>query len=309
MVKKLPWKKLTIEHLLIGIITFLFLVILFPVRVPCGVPSYTCASAPNSEGVYTVSFDVEPLFAMMIEKRTGKDFPYKYFVGNWKKGTNITPMIKQSHGNHTKNNYTRKANISVITRGRSFFNDNLRIAYSKYVTSSGQTSWKETSPKLIIMVKGRPELTRVVTPTPSLEVSIGDYTVTVIEASPYEVAVKVLATSITQEAITSRETAAGSDLGGYCEEYGNCYTDELSHFFNDHLRIGLSKKTDGDGEPSLQLWIGVKDNPELTKTLDGKAPKRIMVGIFRIDVVSANSSVANFRIIRTDADCLRKQKK
>lgn len=309
MTQKLPWKSFTKKRLFIGIITLLFLVALFPVRVPCGgVPYYTCTTAPDPDGTYTTSFDIEPLFLMVVEKKTMRDYPFKYFSGAVKKHikkrhTKTTPIPVQIHDKRTE-----KADIPINWWG-SFFGDNLRIAYSRYITNSGGTSWKKTSPKLIVMIEGDPELTQILQLKPLLKTQVGKYAVTVTKATRYKVTIEVSIVPASQEKNASQKTVNKTRLGGYCEEYGNYYAGELAHFFDDHLRIGLSKMTGKNGEPSLQLWIGIKDNPDLTKTLEVKAPKRIKIGIFQIDVISVNSAGANFRVIRTDTNCLHSQKK
>lgn len=61
------------------IIALLFgAVLLFPVRVECGVPGYTCAVAPDENGNVRENYDIEPVGSLLIESLTKKDFFLRY---------------------------------------------------------------------------------------------------------------------------------------------------------------------------------------------------------------------------------------
>ena len=53
-------------------------ILLFPVRVECGVPGYTCAVEPDENGNVRENYDIEPLAVVLIESITKKDFPVRY---------------------------------------------------------------------------------------------------------------------------------------------------------------------------------------------------------------------------------------
>ena len=76
-------KKIIITALVlfVGIVTAVVLYLIAPVEVACKVPGYSCATAPDQYGFYSVSYDIEPRWVSIIERKTGKDYPFKYKSG------------------------------------------------------------------------------------------------------------------------------------------------------------------------------------------------------------------------------------
>jgi len=91
--------------------------------------------------------------------------------------------------------------------------------------------------------------------------------------------------------------------GGYCEEYEQVDAGELAHFFDDNLRLGVSKIVTGEDTSALQLWIAVKDQPDLTKTVVINSPEPVDVGDFHMDILATDSSSVVVRALRQDAPC------
>lgn len=48
----------------------------------CGVPGYTCTTAPDDSGYIYRNYDVEPLGIMLLETMIGANIPLTYFQGD-----------------------------------------------------------------------------------------------------------------------------------------------------------------------------------------------------------------------------------
>ena len=213
------------------------------------------------------------------------------------KGTVVTPHVVDSPVPPHPAVHGESASI-VINGMWSFFDDQVRVAYSEHVLKNGASTFEKTTPRLILMLRNHPEATRIVLPEQTDQAEIGAYTVEIRHVAPFAVDVEVLATSPTPD---TPEGAAFAE--GYCEEYGQVDAGELAHFFDDNLRLGVSKITTGEGTPALQLWIAVKDQPDLTKTVVLNSPAPIGAGDFYIDILAADSSSVVVRALRQDALC------
>ncbi|MEI6221462.1 MAG: hypothetical protein WCP97_01730 [bacterium] len=68
----------------VAIIIVIIVVIIgqLPVKVTCGVPGYTCATAPDEQGYYHTFYEYEPLAVMVIETVTRSSFPVVYWSGS-----------------------------------------------------------------------------------------------------------------------------------------------------------------------------------------------------------------------------------
>lgn len=70
------------KHLIKKVLMITFLTIfLFPVKVTCGAPGYTCTPAPDQNGMIYRTYDIEPFGILLLESLVGTDLPLKYFVG------------------------------------------------------------------------------------------------------------------------------------------------------------------------------------------------------------------------------------
>ena len=213
------------------------------------------------------------------------------------KGTVITPHVVDSPVPPQPTAHGESASI-VINGMWSFFNDRVRVAYSEHVLENGASTFEKTTPRLILMLRNQPEATRIVLPEQTDQAEIGPYTVEIRNVLPYAVDVEVSATSPMPD---TPESAAFA--GGYCEEYGQVNAGELAHFFDDHLRLGVSSIITKENEPALQLWVAVKDQPDLTQTVVINSPAPIGAGDFHIDILAVDSSSVVVRALRKEGRC------
>lgn len=63
------------------LIIAVLIVLLWPVKVPCRVPGYTCTTAPNQNQEITRVYDIEPLGVKLIETVIRTDLFIKYKQG------------------------------------------------------------------------------------------------------------------------------------------------------------------------------------------------------------------------------------
>jgi hypothetical protein len=64
------------------VLLFLALVLAFPVPMPCGHVFYSCATAPDPDGTYYTSYEVEPLGITLVETLIGTNLQVYYWSGS-----------------------------------------------------------------------------------------------------------------------------------------------------------------------------------------------------------------------------------
>ncbi len=69
------------KTLITVIVSIIIIVSILPHNQPCGAPGRTCATAPNENGVYSVSYDVQPNIISALEYifRTNINIYYKRY--------------------------------------------------------------------------------------------------------------------------------------------------------------------------------------------------------------------------------------
>jgi hypothetical protein len=68
---------------LVGVAVVLVIAVLaVPIKQKCGVPGYTCATAPDAQGNVTYYFEIEPLGVNLIERLSSSNFPFYYTSGD-----------------------------------------------------------------------------------------------------------------------------------------------------------------------------------------------------------------------------------
>jgi len=181
----------------------------------------------------------------------------------------------------------------------SFFDDQIRVAYSEYVMEDGSSTFEKVTPKLILMQRNHPEVTRIILPEQIDKIEFDGYVLEILDVSPYSVDVKLSLPAHSSNILSNDK----EHPGGYCEEYTSIYAGELAHFFDDNLRLGISEMKDEEDKPGLQVWIAVKDNPNLTQTLVLDGPTQLDIGVFHIDILSVESLSIIVRTFKNNEHC------
>ena len=60
------------------VIVVLVIIALIPHRQPCGAPGYSCATAPDEQGIYTTFDDIQPNIVSVLEYLLDTDIPVYY---------------------------------------------------------------------------------------------------------------------------------------------------------------------------------------------------------------------------------------
>ncbi len=64
------------------VLVVLILILALPVPMPCGHVFYSCATAPDPDGTYYTSYEVEPLGITLLETMIGTNLQLYYWSGS-----------------------------------------------------------------------------------------------------------------------------------------------------------------------------------------------------------------------------------